>query len=504
MASAVAPPPLATAPPVADATVSSTADLMSMVGDDVLAELSAINNAPDEPASPEPDVIDSPDGIETAPAEAEPPAEVEAAPAEATPAAKDDAPPAAEPDELPEGVSKGSRKGQEGYFVTPERWKAIYGDHQIVAQHGAEVIGEPITLEALKDRQAGYDSYHNLMADARAGDPQAQANFINFLFSEMGNAVQNGLAPADQKATFAATFYNSLKQAGTEDPAYRAVRYNGARDLINELYQEAATEAAAGNQALAKSLQHVVRVLTGNPVGASPEAVKSAAERAGLAFHQVEQLQALPRDNDPVTRLQRENEILRRQMSNRQQTTQVETFDSWQKGSASERQQAVKDEVIMPAIASAKEAWSKLPEKEQANFQRLVVEPLANDINNILAKDENFQSTISRLESQARRATSSQMRDSIKAQIKQAFVNRAKLNVESLKREHVTLATRLLAQASAAKHDRLKAGANRTSVQGTSAPVPRGIVPTNIGEMPNGTFDPSFAVKQAQALLRGS
>lgn len=484
MATTMAPPTS-----LAGDSVSDTSSMLDMVASDFSVSDGASENASETLETSDAPVEISDENLTDQEIETPEPLEEEEAEDEpvVAPVAKE----TTQEEELPEGVSKGkNRRGEEGLFVTPERWKNIYGNHQL-AQQGAEVVGEPLTLEVLQSRQAGSDAYSYLMADFKSADPVAQGRVVDYLFTQMKEAVANGEVAKDPSVAFIETLYDRLAQDGSDSAANRTLRMRAAKSLISELYEEAATN---NDTDLGKSLHHVVRALTGQPANMS--AVQAAAERAGLPFHTLDKLSSLPRSNDPVTQLQRENESLKQQL-NKGRNGQADQFSQWETSTKAETTKAVSESVISPSLTAAQDAWKDFPEQ----YQRLVVKPLTQKLIETLNADSPFQDRLNLLTSNARNAQSAQIRAKIQNEIKQLYINRAKISIEGLKKPILADAAKLLKQGSDATHVQRQAGQQRTAVKGAAGTVPRSIVPPTTGNG-NGVFDPNTAVRELSALLR--
>lgn len=430
----------------------------------------------EEDPEPEPEVEEEPEP------EPEP---VEASPAETKPSTE----------ELPEGVVRGKdRNGKPGLFVEESRWKNIHGNHQII-QRAAEMLGEPVTPEALELRNNAYLAQERLFTDLNSGDPQAQGAVVGYLMEEMARAREQGEVGVDPTIPFAQQFYSTVREKSPD--AYATLRFSAARDLIGEMFEEA---AATGDEPLWLSAQHFARKVAGVDKGVTDiSQVRAVTQRMGIPFHAKAEMQGLARGADPVARLQAENARLNSLVNGKTTTNQAAQFDQWFSGTAQSVKSAVLDSAVKPALASVEQSWKDFPN----DYQDLVVDRLHRKVTETIRADEGFNQRIQLLNNQAQRAASAQKRDEIGQIIKQAYVNRAKLAVDAVKKPILDFAANRLKERADQSHQRRASAQNRTSPKGTTGTVPRSLTPKDIGAMPNGVFDSAHAVKQARQLLFG-
>lgn len=486
---------------IAAPIVSNAQDLTSMVSDDAM---SAFNAAGEGTAdvdtgledAPETESFETPDAIgEEETPEVEQPA-AEELPAEAAAADEKEAPKVETPavEELPEGVVAGkNRKGEDGVFVSKDRWNnTIHANHKLV-QAASEAIGEPLTLEALQERNQAYVSQQQLYHDLTSGVPESQAAVLGFMLDQMATARQRGEVGIDPSVPMAKAFYGTLKEKSPD--AFATLRFEAARDLVSETFRYA---AETGDKTLFASAQHLVRMLANHGEVKDVTAFRALAERMKLPFYTQAEMDGLARaKSDPVAQLRAENERLQQQLSGRSSSTQAEQFESWMTSAKEAKNVGIAEGAIKPALASVEAAWKQHP----ADYKRLVLDPLQREVNDVLVKDAGFQDTIGRLVAQARRATSPQVRETISGQIKQAYVNRAKLAVEAVKRPIIEFAAKTLKEQSASTHARRQAGQNSTAPK-TVQSVQTNPVPADLG-FKNNVFDPAVAVQQMSRLFGG-
>ena len=451
-------------------------------------------DTPDETESRAPETIDTPNvpAEEAGAPEIEPVAEPVAG-ATATPAAAQ--PPT---DDLPEGVTKAkNRKGEEVFVVTPERWKAIYDNGHKVLAETSQLIGEPATLESLRIRQEAYEAMEELFTDVASTDPTAHGRVLDWAFGEMVRAQQAGEVGGDPRVTFAQTFYNRLAEKGPGDPAYQSVRMLQARDFMTELYADAIQR---NDVPLFKSVQNVIRAVTGfGPDSADLTRVRQAAENMGLPFHAFSEMDGLRnRQSDPVHRVIQENQALRAQLNGQGNgaPARTEQFSDWIGSMAQEVNKSVVDDIVTPALKSVADAWKDYPKE----WEHLVINPIVTDLKKELSADTVLQDTVKRLERQARIAVSPAARTQFRAQIKQAYKNSAALRIDRIIKGPLEFASKSFVAANKQTHQRRQVAVANGSVNGTSAPVNRGIAPP--GVVPDsGAYDPAAARRELTALF---
>ena len=400
-----------------------------------------------------------------------------------------------QPDELPEGVTRGKdRNGKPGLFVEDTRWKNIYGNHQLV-QKASEMLGEPVTAEALQLRNDAYLAQERLFNDLTSGDPQAQGAVLEYFLDEMSRAREQGEVGVDPAVPMAQTFYSTLRDKSPD--AYASLRFQAAKDLVGEMFEEA---SASGDESLWLSAQHFARKLSnvGKEVSDISQ-VRAIAQRMGIPFYAKAEMQGLARGVDPVARLQAENARLHSLVNGKSSTNQAAQFDTWFQGVAQTVKSSVLDQAVKPALATVESQWKEFPN----DYHDLVVDRLHRKVTETIRADAGFNQRIKLLNDQAQRAASAQKRDELGVAIRQAYVNRARLAVEAVKKPILEFAANRLKERADQTHARRQAAQNRTAPKGTTGTVPRSLTPNNLVQMDNGVFDPATAVKQARQLLGG-
>jgi hypothetical protein len=189
---------------------------------------------------------------------------------------------------------------------------------------------------------------------------------------------------------------------------------------------------------------------------------------------------------------------LEQQVNGRSANNEAQQWHSWMADTGKTVRDAVVDEAVKPALSTIEKAWE--PFKDKYNDE--VVEPLRKKVFETLNNDPVFTARINGLTQQAQRATNPQYRAQIQAEIKQRHIDRARLAADTLRRDVITRANTLLKAQNSDTHGRRQAAQTRTASQGTSAPVPRSLVPQQVLKAhPGEVFDPNKAYKQALQLL---
>lgn len=495
---------IATPMPGVDSSASSAPVIES--GRDLLASVPSdlfdgIEDTPD-PSSDEddagPETFETPDEIGTddtpaddAPVDDDVPADDEVPPVDA----KKDAKPADTPEELPEGVKKGKdRNGKEGYFLEENRYKTFHGNHKLIQDLGG-VLGEPATLEALSLRNDAFVGQERLFNDLNSGDAKSQAGVLNYFFDEMARAQKDGEVGVDPSVSFAKSFYDTAKTKAPD--AYAGLRLNAARDLVEEMFHEAAT---SGDKALFVSAQHMARKLAGFGADvADMAAVRAATDRMGIKVYTWDEAAGLKQGSksDPLAAARAEIELLKSKVNGGSTNDQAAQFGTWTAATNTAIQSGVRDEAIKPALESVAKSWEKFPNE----YQELVVDRLHRKVDEVLNSDEKFKSQMKGLKDQAKRAVSAQVREQLASRIKSAYVNRAKLAVDGVKKPTLEFAATWLKDRSDQTHARRENAQTRTTPKGPGGAVPRSLIPNNVPQFKNGMFDRDTAIQQLAAFM---
>ncbi len=463
----------------------SAADSITVpASDDAPIETPAVEETPvetpavEEPSTEEP-AVEEPTTEEPAP--------------DATAAAE----PTAEPtEELEEGIIKSKdAKGKYKYNLDENRYKTVYGNHQLV-QKAAELLHEPLTLEGIEQFQKVNTAHDRMWDHLTSGDPAQQSNVIKEFITEMQAAHTDGETGVDPSIPFAAAVYENLRDNAPE--AYASLRLQAARDLLTEMYEQA---AASKNRDLYSSAQQMAITLAG--VGPKPEGmtneqyaahIKEVTENSQIPFHTLQEMDGLVRTEDPTSALARENAELKARLAGRTTATQTEQFGTWTQNNQQSVNKAIFEDAVQPTLASVADGWKDFPD----DYKRLVVDPLNNEVTNALRSDQDLIQRTKELRARAQRATSESKRQEIGAEIQQLFVNRARIAADKAKGPIFNSGANALKGLSATNNTRRAAAQTRTAPNGTGTPVKHSVLP-EAPQFKNGMFDSGTAMKQALA-----
>jgi hypothetical protein len=331
-------------------------------------------------------------------------------------------------------------------------------------------------------------------------DPEAgHGAIINNFLGEMARAKNEGEVGADLAPAFAETVYTKLRDTPAAADAYANLRLLAARDLIGDMFSEA---AASGDESLFLSAQHFARTLANVPQGTDFAAMRAIAERAKIPFFAKSEMAGLARTgkNDPLSRLEAENRQLREQVSGKSTQTQAAQFESWFKTTSEAVNNGIMADAVKPALTSVEKAWEKFPD----DWKRLVVDPLHKEVRDSLKTDQALLKRVAILRDSAKRATSAQKREEFGTAIRQAYVNRAKMIADVKAPAILKFAADFLKGKSDKTHARLAGAQSRSVPGGPSASAPRSIVPGKLLQSKTSdVFDPNFAARQAAQLING-
>jgi hypothetical protein len=412
-----------------------------------------------------------------------------------TEGADKEAKPGEQAEELPEGVTRGKNSsGKPGLFVEDSRWKNIYGNHQLV-QKTSELLGEPVTMEALQLRNDAYMAQEQLFHDLTSGDPKAQGALLNYFFDEMARAKEEGEVGVDASVPMAQTFYTTLRERSPD--GYANLRFAAARDLLTEMFTEAAEKS---DDNLRLSAQHFARVLAGvDGTITDARQVAQIARSRGVPFYTKDEMPQLRGRGaaDPVEALRQENARLRAERDGSATTNQAAQRGQWIQETDRAVADTIQNDAVKPALAAVEKEWSKFPKQ----FQQLVADPLHRQVVDAIKQDKVFEGKIRLLKEQALRATSAQKRTEFGQAIKTAYLNRAKLAVDAVKGAIYRDAAEFFQERVNQRRDRREAAQNRTAPSGTNGTVPRTVLPKDLVDFKDGVFDSDTAVRQARQLL---
>jgi hypothetical protein len=501
MSSAVLPPPSAPLTDVNSMLSSLPADIMSGASDIAIPASEESTPQDDTPVDDTPSSDDTPAdstpviGDESAGDEPVGDEPVSAEPVDPN------APPVAEPtEEMDEGTIKvkDAKSGKYQYRLDANRYAKVYGNHQLVQQATNE-IGEPLTVELVKELHDRSIAHERLWDHLTSGDPVQQGYVMNEFIKEMKEAHTNGETGVDPSVSFASTVYDTLRDQAPE--AYNSLRFQAAKDTVSDMFQMA---ASTNDPLLFGSAQRFAATIAG--VGPKPAdmsdaqyatQIREATARAEIPFYTMNEMEGLSRGEDPVAALTRRNQQLEAQLNQRTGSTAAERYSQWQTSHRDAVNTAVFKDAVQPALASVADAWKDFPD----DYQRLVVDPLNREVTKAVREDSVLDQQVKDLNAKARRATSESVRQQIGDQIKQLFVNRAKLAAERAKAPIVKFAAEAVKGRTTNTNQRRAAAQTRTAPQGTGTPVRQSVLPPDLG-FKNGLFDSATAMKQALAVLR--
>lgn len=454
-------------------------------------------DAPIDDASPvddTPGVDDTP--VDAAPVDDAPPVDdaqpVDAAPVPPAPDA------ATTPEEMEEGVQKfKDSSGKYKYRLEENRYRNFHDSYKLV-RDAADLIGEPLTADGLTLRNNAYLAQERLFDHLTSGEPERQADVLNFMLQEMKTAQADGETGVDPTVPFAETVYTTLRDQAPD--AYAHLRLQAARDLVGEMFE---TAAGAKNPQLFSAAQHFAATLAG--IGPKPADmtdaqyathIREVTGRANIPFHTMQEMDGLVRGEDPMAAMARENAELKARLNGNNGNTGAERFRQWSTSHAQEVNAAIYNDTVKPALASVEGSWKNFPD----DYQRLVVEPLNREITKIVGADQALDQQVRDLNARAQRATSESVRQQIGEQIKQLVVNRARLATEKAKGPILKFAAEALKGRSAQTNERRAAAQTRTAPSGTGTPVRQSVLP-EVGQFKNNVYDSGAAMKQALAVL---
>lgn len=366
--------------------------------------------------------------------------------------------------DLPEGVREATINGKKEMRLTPARYETFHGAHKTLREFEA-MAGEPVTAETFDVRNRAFIGQERLYGDLLSGEPEAQGKVLSHFIDEAQQALANGEVGTDPTIGLGQAFYDTIQEKAPD--AYAHLRMRAAGDLVKEMYAEA---QRSGNKNLAVSASHVAKAL-------------------GLSYKKdddITQFLATPAAQaDPLANLRAENQRLQDQINGTRTTNATEQFQAWRGSTTKAVTSGVLTEAVQPSLAAERKAWEKFP----TQFDNLVVAPLNKAVKQTIAGDKNFATRIQLLEQSAQRATSAQKRSEIAGQIKQAYVNRARLAVEGHKAGILREAAALLKQGNDATHQRQQAAQGQRGPRGPQNPAPQSLIPGREVVNPGGMFD---------------
>ncbi len=414
-----------------------------------------------EPPVDESDASASPDAVEDAPVDDEPDEDAaadDAAAEDEQPAAEDEQPAADEPPadkpkeaELPEGFRRYERDGKKFVSAPETRWNNIYGKYQ-VAQAVEKTIGEPLTLEAIQERQVAYDVQVAMRDDFISADPEQQARFIaNFMLYESKEALKRGEVGADPMLTMAATLPDVLKAAHPD--AYTALADRSLRSSLDALYEMAAER---GDENLLKSVQWIDKAKFNTFRKADEVRATVSARKTGA-----------PAENEEVARL-------RAELAEREQRDAAASFQSW----TGDTNKAIGSEIDQTITSMLKDSGAEAKFKQFPETLKAIREALHRAVGEGLEADSHWKRNRDIELRQAQRAVSPEARDAIRQKIVTRAKNAALRAIEGRMAEVIEEHSKKVLTGSAARHARLQGGAQHRAPGSAAAPARTAVVPS--------------------------
>lgn len=231
-----------------------------------MSEMDAMIDGPN-PAPSESQNFDVPPTVppvstEPAPQVAAPeaPAAVEPAAVETPPA--DGSAPAVTPPGLPEGVRVRKLEGKDVWAVEPAAGRSAF-DRAALATEAEQIMGEPLTKDAVEFRQRTVDGLEGMRGDLLSDKPEDQLNVVNHLGDVIRQAQAAGEIGHDAVSSLVKVTIDSAMDG--RDPALTSAVLSHISSnprvintLIENVYQMALTEPdAAQAEALWNSAQQI-------------------------------------------------------------------------------------------------------------------------------------------------------------------------------------------------------------------------------------------------------
>lgn len=188
------------------------------------------------------------------------PGPVGEAPLEEEPApAKEEPPKDENGEELPDGVRVVDKNGVKEFRLREGRYRAFHESYK-TAQAVEEILGEPLTPEAIEARHSAFVAQEAMIADFMSGDPGSESRFLENLAKWSQSARESGEVEHSPLRNIANRLPEFLLRSGDTE-GFEAMAAPVFRAQLDQLYQEA---AAPGNEDLFASLQHLDKRLFGS------------------------------------------------------------------------------------------------------------------------------------------------------------------------------------------------------------------------------------------------
>jgi len=352
-------------------------------------------------------------------------------------------------DDQMEGAQLRERNGKREYVFTEERGKTVYAGYKI-AKEAEAVLGEPLSVDALQQRQNAHEWLQGQKIDLVSPDPAAQSNIFRNLFREAAGAMAAGEIGHDPLETVGEAFLDTLRETAPEHYE-RAASYVMASE-IERLYEKGLEAKNAGNDKLLRAIQNLDYHLTGKYIKDDDLAKR------------------IP---DAITR--REQELAAREQRIQQSQVQHKQaqWRNWGASTSAAIGENVRTVIDSQIPETVKTAFSSLPNGAQRieNIQNL----LDLEIRKSIKADPKWKQHTDILYKQAELAPTEQRRDQIKQEIVQRYAQRARQVMAAKAAQILSAETLSLKQTNAATHNRQKAAAEQKGTTGSGKPPARSI-----------------------------
>lgn len=352
-------------------------------------------------------------------------------------------------DDQMEGAQLRERNGKREYVFTEERGKTVYAGYKM-AREAENVLGEPLSVEALQQRQNAHEWMQGQKIDLVSPDPAAQSNIFRNLFREAAGALAAGEIGHDPLETVGEAFLDTLRETAPEHYE-RAASYVMASE-IERLYEKGLEAKNAGNDKLLRAIQNLDYHLTGKYI-----------KDDDLA----------KRVPDAITR--REQDLAAREQRIQQSQAQHKQaqWRNWEASTSSSIGENVRTVIDSQIPETVKTAFANLPNGSQRieNIQNL----LDLEIRKSIKADPKWKQQTANLYKQAELAPTEQRREQVKQEIVQRYAQRARQVMAAKAAQILSAETLSLAKTNAATHNRQKAAAEQKGITGSGKPPVRSI-----------------------------
>lgn len=350
--------------------------------------------------------------------------------------------------EIPEGVTVRERNGKKEWVYPADRGRNIYEAYKL-AKEAETVIGEPLSLEALQDRQTAHDWVTNQKIDFISPSADDQRNVFANIFREAAAAINNGEIGHDPLETAADAFMATLRHMAPEH--YEAATTKIFTDQLQSFYDKA---AETGNEKLLRSVQNLDHFLTGK-------------------YKQDDEVKRSNPKTDPLADRERMLTEREQRIERHRQQQAVAAWRDWNTQTSTLAKDSVKSLIEGHITEPIRKAFEAMPNGSQhiQNIHTL----LDAEVRDAIAKDQNWKAQKANLLRQAEWAPTEQARETIR----QALLSRYKQSVAKVLQAKapgiISAQTHGLKTASAARNQRQAAAAQQKGAVGGGTPPARNI-----------------------------